>query len=330
MASHVLSAFGFPAAVLILAAVLAGGAAAAKMKLTPPPATPPRLPGKPSPVVLQAVWPKERVALSRSAYRLSSKQAETIPVYAYNFSDQPVEGTLGVAGPEGWHLTLPRKVAVAAGDRAHLELTVDARGVAPRLTETVRIAGDFGPAGRPVLSLAVMPEPRTFPKGRNLPVPGADRADRWVPQASGGSSLTVKADGQAMLVEATLGGGDRWVYPRMELADDQRPPPDAVGVQATLTLLEGEAVFRTVFTEANGSGYAVDFVTQPERGKTVETVALFADGTHGAGWSKPDANGRLDVAEIRTMAIGCNPTSERMRYRIERVRWLRAAEAGGS
>ena len=316
------------AAAPVFALFVPEGHAKAKVALDPPPAAPPRLPGEPSPVVLQAVWPKERVALARSAYRLSSKEAETIPVYVYNFSDQPVEGTLGVAGPEGWHLALPEKTAVAAGDRAELKLTVDARGLAPRLTETVRIAGDFGPAGRPVLSLTVMPEPRTFPEGKNLPVPGADRVDRWAPQASGGSGLTVKADGQAMLVEAALGGGDRWVYPRMELADDERPPRDAVGVQATLTLLEGEAVFRAVFTEANGSGYVVDFVTQPERGKIVETVAMFADGVHGAGWSKPDANGRLDVAEIRAMAIGCNPTGERMRYRMERVRWLRAAEAG--
>ncbi len=303
-------------------AVLPAGAAA-RMKLVPPPAAPPRLEGDASPVVLQAIWPKERVTLGRSAYRLSSAKAETIPVHAYNFSDKPVEGALHVAGPEAWKVRLPEKVRLEPQARADLALVVDCQGAAANLTETIRIRGDFGPAGKPVLSLVVMPEPLRLGSAAALPVPDADRADRWQPQASEGTDLKIEAQGKTVLVDARMGPGDRWVYPRLELAEGPPWRADGAGVGVTLTLLEGEGTFRAVFVEANGSAYVADFLVQPERGKTVEAVALFEGATYGAGWSKDDPNGRLDPGEVRAVAIGCNPKTDRVKFRMDSVRWLR-------
>ena len=288
-----------------------------------PPSPPPRLEGDASPVVLQAIWPKERVTLGRSAYRVSSAKAETIPVHAYNFSDKPVEGTLRVAGPEAWKIRLPEKVRLEPQARADLALVVDCQGAAANLTETICIRGDFGPAGKPVLSLVVMPEPLRLGNAASLPVPDADRAERWQPEASEGTDLKIEAQGKAFLVDARMGPGDRWVYPRLELAEGVAPPADGAGVGVTLTLLEGEATFRAVFREANGSAYVADFLVQPERGKAVEAVALFEGATYGAGWSKSDPNGRLDPSEVRAVAIGCNPKTDRVKFRIENVRWLR-------
>ncbi|MBE3069723.1 MAG: hypothetical protein IMZ66_05755 [Planctomycetes bacterium] len=309
-------------------ALLPAGAAA-KMKLAPPPATPPRLEGQPSPVVFQARWPKERVALGRSAYRLSSEKAETIPLSVYNFAEGPLEGRLAVAGPAGWKVGLPETVRIEPRGKVDLALTVDCQGTAAHLTETIRVTGDFGPAGRPVLSLVVMPEPLRFGPADALPVPDADRADRWQPQASEGTDLKMEPRGKGLAVIARLGGGDRWVYPALELAEGMRPPAGCVGIQATLTLDEGEGVFRAVFSEAGDSAYVADFLVQPEPGKPIEAVALFEGAVHGAGWSKPDPNGRLDAGEIRAMAIGCNPKTERLAFRIENVRWLRGKEATG-
>jgi len=138
-------------------AVFATGAAA-KMTLDPPPQPPTQAAGDPSPVVLQAVWPMERRDLGQSAYRVASGKAETIPVYAYNFSAKPVEGTLEVAGPSGWRLNLAKTVQIPPGDRVQLPLTVEAAAATAVKCETVRIQGSFGPAGNPILSLRLAPE----------------------------------------------------------------------------------------------------------------------------------------------------------------------------
>ena len=138
-------------------AVLTPGAAA-RMSLEPPPQAPPRTAGDPSPVVLQAVWPRERTDLKASACRVSREKPETIPVFAYNFSDKPVEGELAAAGSKDVQVKFSGKVSIAPGDRKPLDLVVDARGLAAGQVETVRITGDFGPAGKPVLSLRLMAE----------------------------------------------------------------------------------------------------------------------------------------------------------------------------
>ena len=131
---------------------------AAKIVLEAPPAPAPKLPGEPSPVVLQAAWPKERRALDKSAYRLGTAKVETISVYVYNFSEQTVEGKLSTAIPEGWHIQLPARVKVGPGERVELALVVNCRAAASPQTQTIRIAGDFGKAGKPVLAIQILPE----------------------------------------------------------------------------------------------------------------------------------------------------------------------------
>jgi len=140
-------------------AVLTSGSAAG-LALDPPPQTPPHAAGQACPVVLQAVWPKERVDLKQSAYRIAAGKAETVPVYVYNFSAKPVEGTLEVAGPEGWKLDLAKTVQIPPGERVQLPLTVEAPAAAAAKCETVRLQGSFGPAGQPILSLRLAPEPK--------------------------------------------------------------------------------------------------------------------------------------------------------------------------
>ena len=130
----------------------------ARIVLEAPPAPAPKLPGEASPVVLQAVWPKQRRALDKSAYRLGTERPETIPVFVYNFSEQPVEGKLSTAIPEGWHIQLPARVKVGPGEKVELALVVNCRAAATPLTQTIRIAGDFGKAGKPVLAISVVPE----------------------------------------------------------------------------------------------------------------------------------------------------------------------------
>ncbi len=136
-------------------AVLPAGSAN-RLKLQAPPRPPERLPGEPYPIVLQALWPADKLVLPKSAYRLSSEQIESIPLFVYNFSDSSVSGTLGVAAPAGWRIGALDKVEIGPHSRVELRLELDGRkAVESQRNETIRVVGDFGATGKPVLSVRV-------------------------------------------------------------------------------------------------------------------------------------------------------------------------------
>lgn len=292
-------------------------------RLEAPPAPAPLLGGKPSPVVLQAIWPQDRVALGRSAYRISSEKIETIPVYAYNFDSRPARGRLRVTAPAGWTVQAPDQVDLAPGERKELRLSVDCRNGAGALSETVELHGDFGAAGSAVLSLRLMPEPLKLREGAALPLPGAADPARWQALASAGSDLKLGAADGALQVACKLGGGDRWIYPIYALHPDERAVPGYGALRFTLSVQEGAGTFRAIFDEDNGSSYVADLTRQPKAGETIEAIALLSDANYGAGWSKPDPNGHLDPEQIKSFKIGCNATTGSVRYSVKDVRWVK-------
>jgi hypothetical protein len=290
--------------------------------LDAPPAPAKRLDGTPSSIVLQALWPKNRVALGASAYRVSSEKAENIPVFAYNFGTAKATGTLKVTTPEGWKVGLPEQLEIEPGERKELGLSVDCQVGSAALTESLRIDGDFGAAGKAVLSLRLMPEPFRLKPGASLALKGADDAARWKPLFSNGSTLKITpAEGGGVLIDATLGEGDRWVYPIMELHAAERPAAGFDALGYTLTALEGEATYRVIFDEENGSSYVAEAVTPPKIGSPVEQLALMSSAIHGDGWSKPDENGKLDGDKLKAIKIGCNPKGARVRFIFKNLVW---------
>ena len=144
--------------------MLAGGT---RLPLVPPPEPPKLLPGKPSPVVLQAVLPEESIVLEKSAYKIPAGQTTTIPIFLYNFGEKPARGRLSTslrfdvrqaarAGPLGG------RVSRGSGGRPG---RAERTGTAPHLVSApteledaaIRITGEFGGAGKPVLSLNLVP-----------------------------------------------------------------------------------------------------------------------------------------------------------------------------
>jgi len=114
---------------------------------------------KPCPVVLQALWPKERVALQRSAYRIVSHRRETVPIYAYNFGTNRVAGGFRITAPQGWNVTFPEQLVIDPGARIRLELTIDDIGrVVREAVSQLRIQGDFQEAGESILALRIQPD----------------------------------------------------------------------------------------------------------------------------------------------------------------------------
>ncbi len=141
-----------------------------KMLQIPQPAPTPAK-GEPSHVVFQSLWPKENISLSLSAYHISSKKRESIPIFVYNFGTNIVSGTLRVKAPTGWIVKLPESIKIKPGERKKLLLSVDCQTGSYALIETVCISGDFGEAGSPVLSLRLMPQPSKLKVRSSLTLP---------------------------------------------------------------------------------------------------------------------------------------------------------------
>jgi hypothetical protein len=293
-----------------------------QIRLQPAPGAPPALEGTASPMVLQAQWPADKVELKRSAYRVEAGQLATIPVFLYNFSERPASGRITVEAPASWKARLQGVTEVASMGRAELRLEVETQEVRPGSVEKVRFQGDFGEQGQVTLCLRLVSDPRGLLRGPGTRIRGSSEASRWTQMISGPGPMLMTNRQDGLTVQAEPGGSDRWVYPRLELQGTDRAPAGALGMACTLVVEEGEGQFRAIFDEANGSSYVVDVTPQPGRGRTVEVMALFENTTHGEGWSKPDANGKLDPAEIASLKIGCNTKSGKVAYRLSNLRWL--------
>jgi hypothetical protein len=137
-----------------------------QLQWVPPPKAPERLAGKPTPLVLQALLPAESIVLGKSAYKIPAGQAASVPIYLYNFSPKTARGKLnaflllqpaGSAAPEPWGAELPGDVEVARGERKELALRLTGLNTNGLECATIRVSGEFGSAGKPVLSFRLVP-----------------------------------------------------------------------------------------------------------------------------------------------------------------------------
>ena len=116
--------------------------------------------------MLQALLPEDRTLVEKSAYKIPAEQTVSIPLYLYNFSAKPARGALKAsvslesAGPavaEPWGVEMLNKLELASGERRELSLrlaNVSTNGIK---SARVSVTGDFGSAGKPVLSLRLVP-----------------------------------------------------------------------------------------------------------------------------------------------------------------------------
>lgn len=137
-----------------------------RLPLVPPPEPAKPEPGNPSSIVMQAVMPEASTVVEKSAYKVPAGQTTIIPIFLYNFGAKPAHGRLStpmsfsslnplVSPP--WAAELPSEVEIAPGERKELALRLT--GVSTNGVEAaaIRITGDFGSAGKPVLSLNLIP-----------------------------------------------------------------------------------------------------------------------------------------------------------------------------
>jgi len=109
--------------------------------------------GSPSPVVLQLQMPQSATNLDKQAHAVELKGE--FDVFAYNFSDKAVTGTISIErAPERWRLTPERmQVEIEPMGRKRLPIRVSAEKPAEGW---IKLQGEFSDAGRPVLAFRLV------------------------------------------------------------------------------------------------------------------------------------------------------------------------------
>ena len=292
------------------------------LTLEPPPKSPRRLPGSPSPIVLQVVMPQDTTVEHLSAHKITADAEVKVPVFIYNFGSQVAHGKLKVEGPAGWKLSMPGSVSIEPEGRAELTLSMDTAGRAEHLTDTIRVRGDFGGMGRPVLSFRVAPQGNAMARVPGIALAGSTAPSDWQPMVSGQGICNVEATANGVRVSAVPKGSDKWAYIALPLPAGVHVPEQSAGLACDIELEQGGGVFRAVLVERGGSAYVADFTIQPVLGQKVKTIALLDAAIPGYGWSPPDPNGRLDLDQIVAIRVGCNTHGDALRFTVSDLRWV--------
>ncbi|WP_423444017.1 hypothetical protein [Limisphaera sp. VF-2] len=286
---------------------------------SPPPA-PPRRPGTPSPVVLQPVWPPDRVELAQSAYRVRKGAPVEIPIRVYHFGDRPLRGSFEVQTPPGWTVEFPDSTALHPGERQDLALRLTGPRTPGPLVHTLRLIGRFCGESDSALSLRLLPEPFGESSGLKA-LPQTVRAARWQARVSGAGPCEIRQLQEGVEVAAAPGGADPWFYPELSLEPDEVPPPHCKGLLLRFQRNAGHATYRLILQEASGAAYVLDLENPPPPGESRDVFFWFDRAVFGAGWSPPDPNGKLDPDQIRVIKLGGNGPGP-VRYQFRELAWV--------
>jgi hypothetical protein len=289
----------------------------------PAPAMPPRAEEKPSPVVLQAVWPAEKstwpwVVGLHSHYWIGSDGPERMPIGVYNFGDHEAKGRLTVTGPKDWKVGIPHEVTVKPMERVELALTYDLSQAARRTRAAVKIEGDFGPAGRSLLSLRLLPLLPAKPRAvRDRPA--LLDAKRWQGSGPREAKFTVAAVPEGILVELDRSGtSQKWFSVSLNLDPPERPANGENALLLPVKILEGEASLSVRLAEEKGRSYSVPY-GMGERARSDDGAISF--GAAVSPWTMSEPQRTLDPQQLRTVQIGGEAKTAKLKFLITKVGW---------
>jgi hypothetical protein len=266
----------------------------------------------PSPIVLRHQFDAKRLSPTPAGYHVPPERAGKVPLAVRAFN----------LGAEARELSLQIKFAskdVKLLDAATRQLRVPATGSADvtwladlsrafaadnRLRVTVRAGGRRAAEQLSFDLIGEAPFAQVLDRyRRRVALDTADSA-RWHPSIARGGRITLTHSpaGECRL-EAHFGQGDRWVYPRFDL-------PDKLDLTRWSALVfrarcQHPATVRVFLWEGGGVGYLTPVSVVPADGRWHAAVVRFAD-LESSSANAPDANGRLDLKEVRRISIGMN------------------------
>jgi hypothetical protein len=126
-----------------------------------------------------------------------------------------------------------------------------------------------------------------------------------------------------VLFEMQFTDTDPWAYPRLPLPETDVPDDRCDGLALTVQLLQGTGTVRVQFIEQGGSAYLAETDIDAARREPQRAVVLFRNCKWGP-YSRPDPDGRLQPANIRTILVGINSRRDsQVRMAVSDFEWVR-------
>lgn len=308
--------------------VLLPPAESKRLKLEPPPVLSPRRSGEPSPVVLQLSLPAGNSRLDIQSHQIEPAVESELPLDVYNFGPKRVSGKLTVEeAPSNWHLRIaadPLQIDPMGRQRVRATVTMPATGRDLLPGTWIKLRGDFGDAGRPVLAFRLAADLIKLHPAETQSIATADDAANWkdniVPQ---GTMSHRAAESSGVLFEMQFADTDPWAYPQLPLTKTAVPDNRCDGLALTVHVLEGTGTVRVQFVEQGGAAYLADAGVDAARHEPQRAVVLFRNCKWGPH-SKPDPDGRLQPANIRTILVGINSQRKsQVKMTVSGLEWVR-------
>lgn len=296
---------------------------AEQAKSTPPAA---------SPIVLRYQFDADLVEAKSEGYRLLAEIPGKMPfvLRAFNLSAEPQKRSLALSfsRPVAFDAEAVQSITIPASGFADVRWDVDLSGAfaaTGMLCATVRAQdADALPGetveidlkGNPSLDQVL----RRYPVQLRLPI---GDLGVWKDNITGSGKMTmhVSEDGGWQL-KCQFQGGDRWVYPYLQLVDDVAVERYSAIVLRARCMQKG-AVRIFLWEGDTGVGY-ISPVVIPADGKWHTAVVPFDDLTV-SGANRPDPNHRLDRDQVRRISIGMNSESDENTLDVSDV-WFVADE----
>jgi len=309
---------------------------ARSLSLEPPPERSAKRRGRPSAVVLQVSMPRQSTRLTDQAYEIPTGQPSQIPLYVYNFGKEATRGVLQI---EDCPPSLVAKldgapIHLAPMERRRVLVSVLPRGPARELAAgiQVKIRGDFGTVGRPVVAFRLVVNPSELVPRELIPVPLANDKARWRKHVSKGSTMHCGfANLGALEFGLQYGDTNPWAAPYIDLRESEIPSNAVDGLAYVVQLVEGAARVRTTLAERAGDSihqYRPDAGTVLAGTKPQRVIQRFRDCPWVAFLSTPDpAKSRDDRVRPERifriyLNVGHTPGHDRVRVIVRDFEWI--------
>ncbi len=300
-----------------------------KLTLEPPPDKAPRREGEPSPVVLQLALPARTAKLRSQSHEIEPGADSDLPLLVYNFAERPVSGTLAVENaPADWDVGIskePIRVEPMGRQEVKAKVRMPATGGLNLVSgEWLKLRGDFGPMGRPVLAFRLSADLVKLEPAQTQSIPSAEEAANWQDNIVQKATMSRQPrQPSGTLFEMQFADTDPWAYPRLPLKKAEVPANRYDGLALSIEVLEGTGTVRVQFIEESGASYLAETGIDDDGRELQRTVVLFRDCTWSP-FSKPDPDGKLQPADIRTILVGINSKPDsRVKMAVTDLEWVR-------
>ncbi len=270
----------------------------------------------PSPIVLRYVYDPARVEPKSEGYRIKASPAGEMPltIRIFNLSGERRTVSLatnlaspGASSPADKHpsptiapkssvdVSLPWDAAQAMAREGRFKATIIATSGSPPAEKTQLVLSFSGEA-------EWGPTLQRFKRSVHLPI---RELTRWKRNIAGIGKMEMDSTPEvAWRLKATFGEGDRWVYPYFNLPDNVRMNEHSgLAIRARCQRPAEVRIF--LWEGDSGVGYISPHSVITADGQWHVAVIHFRDLVPSSA-NRPDANGRLDLEQVRCISVGMN------------------------